>query len=129
MAKTTLIFAALLIALGLAGFFYTGSAHPTALIPAAFGLVMGVFGFLAMSPSESRRKLFMHINVTLGAVGFLMAAGRALSSYGNARSQGIDPDFIALGTQAIMAFLLLNYVVLCVKSFIDVRRARERELE
>lgn len=127
MAKTTIVFAVLLIILGLAGFFYTGSHYPTALIPAAFGLVMGVFGFLAMSPSESRRKLFMHVNVTLGAIGFLMAAWRALSSYGNARSQGVDPDYIALGSQAIMAFLLLNYVVLCVKSFIDVRRAREQD--
>lgn len=125
MAKTTIIFAVLLIVLGLAGFFYTGSQHPTALIPAAFGLLMGILGILAMSPSESRRKLFMHINVTIGLIGFLMAAWRALSSYGNARSQGVDPDYIALGTQAIMAFLLLNYVVLCVKSFIDVRRARE----
>jgi hypothetical protein len=125
MAKTTLIFAVLLIILGLAGFFYTGSTHYTALIPAAFGLVMGLFGFLAMSPSESRRKLFMHINVTLGLIGFLMAAIRALNSYGTARSQGVDPNYIALGTQAIMAALLLNYVVLCVKSFIDARRARE----
>lgn len=125
MAKTTIIFAVLLIVLGLTGFLYTGSQHPTALIPAAFGLLMGILGILAMSPSESRRKLFMHINVTIGLIGFLMAAGRALSSYGNARSQGVDPDYIALGTQAIMAFLLLNYVVLCVKSFIDVRRARE----
>lgn len=125
MARTTIIFAVLLIVLGLGGFFYTGSQYPTALIPAAFGLLMGILGILAMSPNESRRKLFMHINVTIGLIGFLMAAWRALSSYGNARSQGIDPDYIALGTQAIMAFLLLNYVVLCVKSFIDVRRARE----
>lgn len=125
MAKTTIIFAVLLIALGLAGFFYTGSAHPTALIPAAFGLVMGLFGILAMSPNESRRKLFMHINVTLGTVGCLMAAFRALTSYGAARSHGVDPDYIALTTQLIMAGLLLNYVVLCVKSFIEVRRARE----
>lgn len=125
MAKTTIIFAVLLIILGLAGFIYTGSQYPTSLIPAAFGLVLGVFGFLAMSPSESRRKLFMHINVTLGTIGFLMAAWRALSSYGTARSQGVDPDYIALGSQAIMAFLLLNYVVLCVRSFIQARRARE----
>jgi fucose 4-O-acetylase-like acetyltransferase len=125
MAKTTIIFAVLLIVLGVGAYLYTGHQYPTALIPAAFGLVMGLFGVLAMSPSESRRKLFMHINVTLGAIGFLMAAGRALNSYGTARSEGVDPNYFALGTQAIMAALLLNYVVLCVKSFIDVRRARQ----
>lgn len=125
MAKTTIIFAVLLIALGLAGYFYTGSQFPTALIPMWFGLVMALFGFLAMSPSESRRKLFMHINVTIGLIGFLGAAITAVHRYGTARSEGVEPNYIALTSQLIMAALLLNYVVLCVKSFIDVRRARE----
>lgn len=125
MAKVTIVFAVLLIALGLAGFFGTGSQHYTALIPTWFGLALGLFGFLAMSPQESRRKLFMHINVTIGLLGFIGAAWRALSSYGHARSEGIEPDKIALAAQATMAGLLLIYVLMCVKSFIDVRRARE----
>ena len=41
MAKVTLVFALLLVALGLAGYLGTGSAHPTALIPAWFGLALG----------------------------------------------------------------------------------------
>src|SRR5208337_1576376 len=81
MAKVTLVFAALLIALGLAGFLGTGSAHPTALIPTWIGLALGVFGFLAMSPSEGRRKLFMHINVTIGLLGFLGGAVEAVRGY------------------------------------------------
>ena len=44
MAKVTLVFAVLLIALGLAGFLGTGHAHHTALIPAWFGLALGLFG-------------------------------------------------------------------------------------
>ena len=71
MAKVTLVFAVLLIALGLVGFLGTGSEHPTALIPTWFGLALGIFGLLAISPSEGRRKLFMHINVTIGLLGFL----------------------------------------------------------
>jgi hypothetical protein len=124
MAKVTLAFAALLIVLGLVSFFGTGSQHPTALIPTWFGLALGVFGFLAIGPSETRRKLFMHINVTIGLLGFLGAAWRALQSYGHARSEGVPPDTIALGAQATMAGLLLIYVAMCVKSFIDVRRSR-----
>ena len=65
MARVTLLFAVLLIALGLVGFLGTGSLHPTALIPTWFGLALGIGGLLAISPSESRRKLFMHINVCL----------------------------------------------------------------
>lgn len=123
MAKVSLVFAALLIVLGLAGFFGTGSQFPTALIPTWFGLALAVFGWLAMSPVEKRRKLFMHINVTIGLLGFLGAAGRALSVYGNARSEGIEPNKIALSSQLAMAGLLLVYVLLCVKSFIDARRS------
>ena len=37
MAKVTLVFAALLVALGLVGYLGTGSQHPTALIPTWFG--------------------------------------------------------------------------------------------
>jgi hypothetical protein len=124
MAKITLAFAVLLIILGLVSYFGTGSLHPTALIPTWFGIALGVFGFLAISPSESRRKLFMHINVTIGLIGFVGAAWRALSSYGHARSEGIDPDKIALAAQGAMAGLLLVYVLMCVKSFIDARRNR-----
>lgn len=123
MAKISLLFAALLIVLGLVSFIGTGSAHPTALIPTWFGLALGVFGWLAMSPSEKRRKLFMHINVTIGLLGFLGAAGRALSSYGKARSAGLDPNWIAVGAQLAMAAILIVYVALCVKSFIDARRS------
>ena len=56
-----------------------GSVHPTALIPTWFGLALGLFGFLAISPDEGRRKLFMHINVTIGLLGFLGAAAEAVS--------------------------------------------------
>jgi hypothetical protein len=122
MAKITLLFAVLLIVLGLAGYFGTGSQHPTALIPTWFGVALGIFGLLAMSPSEARRKLFMHINVTIGLLGFLGAAVEAIRGYGAARSAGVDPDMIALGSKLTMAGLMLFYVLLCVRSFIDARR-------
>lgn len=124
MAKVTLVFALLLVLLGLAGFFGTGSHYWTALIPTWFGLALGICGFLAISPSEGRRKLFMHINVTIGLLGFLGAGIRAIQSYGHARSEGIDPDMIAIGAQLAMAGLLFVYVAMCVKSFIDARRSR-----
>lgn len=123
MAKASLVFAALLIVLGLASFIGTGSQHPTALIPVWFGLALGVFGWLAISPSEKKRKIFMHVNVTIGLLGFLGAAGKALQGYSHARSAGIAPNPIALGSQIVMAGLLLVYVLLCVKSFIDARRS------
>jgi hypothetical protein len=127
MAKITIVFGILLILVGLVGFFGTGSAHPTALIPTWFGVALGVGGFLAISPSESRRKLFMHINVTIGALGCIGAFVEALRGYGAARSAGIDPDMKALAAKLTMAILLLIYVNLCVRSFIAARRKRQEQ--
>jgi hypothetical protein len=124
MAKVTLVFALLLVLLGLVGFVGTGSQHYTALIPAWFGLALGVFGFLAISPSEGRRKLFMHINVTIGLLGFLGGASEAIRGYLAATSKGVAPDMIALASKLTMTGLLLVYVILCVRSFIAARRAR-----
>jgi hypothetical protein len=123
MAKVTLVFAALLIALGLVGFLGTGSIHRTALIPAELGVLLGISGLLAMSPSESRRKQFMHINVTVGLVGCVGGAIEALRGYLHATSAGLQPDQAALASKLTMSGLLLIYVLLCVRSFIAVRRA------
>jgi multisubunit Na+/H+ antiporter MnhF subunit len=123
MAKVTIGLAVVLIALGLVGFIGTGSQHYTALIPAALGLLLGIFGALSLSPDPSRRKLFMHINVTLGLLGFLgtvmgliqwfqMLAGNAVK----------NPP--ATESKAAMALLCLIYVILCVRSFIAARKAR-----
>jgi hypothetical protein len=123
MAKVTLVFALLLCVLGLAGFLFTGRIHQTALIPTWFGLALGLFGYLAINPDEKKRKLFMHINVTLALLGFLGAGGRAVYGYMNASSLGVAPDAIALGSQVTMAGLMLIYVILCVRSFIAARRS------
>jgi len=118
-----MVFAVLLIALGLAGYLGTVSVHPTALIPAWFGLTLGIFGFLAISPNEGRRKLFMHINVTIGLLGFLGGLAEAVRGYLHARAAGLEPDQIALASKLTMAGLLLIYVILCVRSFIAARRS------
>jgi hypothetical protein len=123
-ARVTIIFAVLLIALGLVGFFGTGSIHYTALIPTWFGIALGVFGILAISPSETRRRLFMHINVTIGLLGLIGAAVEAGRGYAGAIAKGLAPDPIALAAKLAMVALLLIYVILCVRSFIQVRRAR-----
>jgi len=125
MAKVTYVFGVLLMLVGLVGYFGTGSAHPTALIPTWFGIALVVGGCLAVSPSEGRRMLFMHINVTIGLVGLIGAIASALHGYGHARSLGMDPDYKALAAQLSMAILLLIYVNLCVRSFIQSRRSRQ----
>jgi hypothetical protein len=119
MAKVTLVFAVLLVILGLVGFLGTGSEHFTALIPAWFGLALGLFGYQAMSPKERRRKLFMHINVTIGLVGFLGTLVELVRSMVSSKTV----DATALLAKTAMAWLLLIYVMLCVRSFVVARRS------
>ncbi len=122
MAKITVVFGVLLLILG-AGAFASLGHHPHTLIPAAFGLLLVVFGSLAQTPDAKRRMLFMHIAVTVGLLGFLgtipgiigiiqMAAGHEVAR----------PD--AAKVQAIMGTLCLIFVALCVRSFIAARRGR-----
>lgn len=125
MVKVTLVFAVLLIVLGLVGYYGTGAIHSTALIPAWFGVALAFFGLLAISPSESRRKLFMHINVTIGLLAFIGGAVEAVRGYVSAIHAGHQPDMIALASKLTMTGLMLIYVILCVRSFIETRRARK----
>jgi uncharacterized membrane protein len=123
MAKVTLFFAVLFIALGLIGFIGTGSTHYTALIPAALGVLLGIFGALALSPDAGRRKLFMHINVTLGLLGFIFTIMGLLQWFQMLAGTAVkNPP--ATESKAAMALLSLVYVILCIRSFIAARKAR-----
>ena len=81
MAKVTLTFAVLLIVLGLTGYLGTGSQYPTAMIPAWIGIALGVSAYLSISPKESRRKLFMHTNVAIAALGFIGATAMVIRGF------------------------------------------------
>jgi hypothetical protein len=125
-AKLTIGFGAVLILLGAWGFIGTGDAHPTALIPAYFGLVIGWSGYLAMSPDASKRKLWMHVAVTAGLLGFLGASVMVVVE--NMKAHGgplVHP--VAVEAQAAMAIVCLVFVVLCVRSFIAARRGGKLE--
>ena len=122
MAKLTIAFGILLILLGAGAFIVLGH-HPHTLIPAAFGLLLAIFGALANTPDSKRRMLFMHIAVTVGLLGFLgtipglIGIFRMWSGHVVAR-----PD--AARVQALMGTICLIFVLLCVRSFITARRSR-----
>ena len=122
MAKLTIAFGVLLILLGAGAFLIVGH-HPHTLIPAAFGLLLAIFGALANTPDPKRRMLFMHIAVTLGLLGFL---GTIPGFIGIARiwdGHMVErPD--AAKVQALMGSICLVFVLLCVRSFIAARRNR-----
>jgi uncharacterized membrane protein len=118
MAPVAIGFGVLLILVGLAGYFGTGTESVTALIPAFVGLPLLLLGLLALK--ESLRKHAMHAAAAVGLLGFLASAGRLLWT----RFAGTTA---AVLSQASMAVLCAVFVGLCVKSFIDARRARENK--
>ncbi len=123
MAKLTIAFGILLILLGVAGYVYTGSIHPTALIPSGFGLAFVLFGVMANTENSKKRMLWMHISVTVALLGFL---GTIKADIDTIRlSRGVEfPHPAAVLEKGAMSLLCLLYVLFCVRSFIAARRAR-----
>lgn len=117
MASTTIVFGLVLTLIGFLGYFMTGTSSFTALIPAAFGLLLVVLGFVGRE--EGARKHAMHAAATVALVGFLGALMSLLRT-----PAGVRPA-LAVASQVAMLLLTGIFVMLCVKSFIDARRARK----
>ena len=123
MSRITLYFGAILIGIGIYFFVSTGSSHPTSLIPVWFGLALAVLGLLANSPDAGKRKLYMHIAVTIGLVGFLFPGFMSAKDLIKAHSDNLPLAHpAAVHEQLLMAILCFIFVLLCVRSFITARR-------
>jgi hypothetical protein len=121
MPNTSIIFGSLLIIIGIIGYVYgstTGHASPTALIPAAFGIVLAILGLVSRS-NDALRKHLMHAAVLIALLGFIMTAGRLLMKISE-----LSMGAAAL-SQISMAVVCLVFVILAVKSFISARRAND----
>lgn len=118
MPSTAIVSGVLLILLGIIGYIFgliDGHASVTALIPAAFGLLLLICGALAKQ-KEDLRKHVMHVAVLIALIGFIIPAVRVLSKIG---------DFtvsLAILSQIAMSLICLVFVILSVKSFVDARR-------
>ena len=121
MANTAIAFGAAFIALGLIGYFGTGAASPTALIPCALGALLLLLGAIARNPA--RRKHAMHAAAIVGLIGFL-GAGRGLTKIAPLLAGEPVERPNAVIAQAVMALLSLVFLAHCIKSFVDARRAR-----
>jgi nitrate/nitrite transporter NarK len=122
-AKTTIDFGVLLIALALAAFFGTGTVSWTALIPSFVGLPLVILGRLALN--EHWRKHAMHAAVIIGLIGFLGGAYSFIRPF----IFGSEVKPVAACMQMLLALICAIFVGLCVKSFIDARRARTQKMD
>ena len=121
MATTTIGFGIVLIILGVGGYFGSDMVSVTALIPAAFGALLVVFG--AMARDDKKRKMAMHIAVVVGLLGFLGTVN-GLVDLTVMLHGGQVARPMAVVSKSVMAALMAIFVGMCVKSFIDARRSR-----
>jgi membrane-bound ClpP family serine protease len=123
-ARTTMIFGVVLIALGLVGYVGTGAVSMTALIPSAFGVLLALLGWLALH--ERYRKHAMHVAAAIGVVGFLGSVGGLMRLPDLFAGAEVERP-AAVASQSVMAIVMVAFVSFCVRSFIDARRARRRK--
>ena len=124
MPSTSIISGVLLILIGIIGYVFSiidGNTSLTALIPAAFGLLLLIFGVIAKS-NENLRKHLMHVAVIVGFLGFIIPTVRLVSQMSNIKVS------LAVVSQAAMALICLFFVILSVQSFVNARRNRTNDI-
>jgi hypothetical protein len=112
MPRTTLIFAALLIALGVGAFAVSSSR--TALLPAYVGVALAALAGLSLAFDRARKHL-MHVAALVALLGALAPAAALLI-----RAAQMSP--LALGVNVGMLALCAGLLVLMVRSFVAARR-------
>jgi hypothetical protein len=117
MPSVTRVVGFVLVLLGVVGYFGTGRASVTALIPAMAGALFLVLALVARNPGA--RKHVMHAAVALALLGTIGVAPRILAAV-----RAGDANRPAVLSQIAMAAILTLYVILGVKSFVDARRRR-----
>jgi hypothetical protein len=117
MVTTTRLVGFILIAIGIVGYVGTGAVSITALIPAIIGAVFLILALVARSAEA--RKHAMHAAVAIALLSALGTLPRLLPAL--AAGEFSRPAVIS---QSLTFVVLLVYVALGVKSFIEARRAR-----
>ncbi len=124
MAKFALLFGALLIAVGCIGYYEpsllgegTPQASMTGLIPAWFGAALALCGLISLlQPSLNKHLMHFAAMVGLfGAIGGFVPVIMAKFNFAKASNVA----------GMLMTGLSIAFVVLCIRSFIEARKARQ----
>lgn len=113
MPKQTLVFAALLIALGVGAYLFSGTR--TALMPAYPGVLFAILAGLALA-FDGARKHLMHVAAVVALLGVLAPAAALVI-------RGGQMSGLALSVNLSMLALCGALLILMVRSFIAARRS------
>jgi hypothetical protein len=114
MHRWTILFGLLLLAIGLGGYYFADAKQPMALIPAVLGIAMFVCGMVAAQ--GAMRMLAIHVAALIGVIGFV---GPLIALFEDTANTA------AVLAKGLTSALCLMFVLTCVNSFLEVRRARK----
>jgi uncharacterized membrane protein (UPF0136 family) len=125
MVTVTYIYAVLLFILGIVGYFASGRASITALIPAFFGIVLFVLGLLGRG--EKTRRWVIGAAIVLAIVGFFATVSglydlTAMLDNGQVARPG------AVISRSVMSVLSLAYLGVAIGSALSSRRESLRDI-
>ena len=115
MPNLTTNYGLFLLSWGLIATYLSDAQSFTSFLPSLLGLALLVSGEMAKIPEK--KKLWMHIAVTFGLIGAL----------GGTRFFMVMADGLNYASSSMLMLFLTGtaYTVLCVRSFIAARKARE----
>ena len=117
MPSSAIAFGIILILQGIITYFISESKSPTAFIPAIFGVLLAIFGFVGKNPNL--RKHAMHGAAAVALLGVLGGLGRGIMKLAQAGTVNL-----AIGSMLLMGVICLVFLIMCIRSFIAARRAR-----
>ncbi len=112
--RWTILFGVLLVAVGLGGYFLSDGDNPLSLAPAVLGVAMFVCGLV--EARGAMRMMDMHVAALIGLVGF---AGPLAALTQDAVQTA---TVLSNGLTSALSFV---FVMLCINSFLEARRARK----
>ena len=111
-----------LIVLAVGAYLASGQASATALIPAPFGIVLVALGLIARKASSTKHA--MHAAAVVALVGFAGSAN-GLPELFKLLAGGAVERPLAGVAKSLMALVLASFLVLCIQSFRQARKARQ----
>jgi drug/metabolite transporter (DMT)-like permease len=123
MPNTTIWTGVLLILLGVSSYVGSGAQSYTALIPAAFGLILLPLGLVAKRKETARRDA-MHAAAAIGLIALLGSVSGFVNLFKLLRGSEVARP-AAVISQSIMFLISAVFVGLAVQSFIEARQKKK----
>lgn len=126
MPRLTVGFGISLVLIGLTFYFVSGRSSLTALIPAAFGIVLVVLGIVAERAASPKHA--MHLAAVVALLGILGSLNGFPPFFRMLGGDSVQRP-LAAGAKVAMAVDLATYLCYSIRSFRTARKARKQASE